>query len=79
MIGLRSPPRLRYDGRWGAGFEYDPGVAALKQTLEYCRKAFRFALLEHRSGLTPDRTILDREGFWKDILLARGEYGPSRN
>lgn len=48
-------------------------------TLDYCRKAFRFALLEHRSSLTPDQTLLDREGFWKDILLARGEYGLSRN
>jgi hypothetical protein len=48
-------------------------------TLDYCRKAFRFALLEHRSTLTPDQTILDREGFWKEILLARGEYGLSRN
>jgi hypothetical protein len=48
-------------------------------TLDYCRKAFRFSLLEHRPGLTPERTILDREVFWKNILLARGEYGLSRN
>ena len=48
-------------------------------TLEYCRKSFSFALLEHRLGQAPDKMILDREGFWKSILLARGEYGLSRN
>lgn len=48
-------------------------------TLAYCRRAFRFALLEYRPSLTPDQSILDREVFWKKILLARGDYGLSRN
>ncbi|WP_313595002.1 GIY-YIG nuclease family protein [Agrobacterium tumefaciens] len=48
-------------------------------TLEYCREAFRFSLLEHRPVLTPDSTIIDRETFWKQILLTRGEYGLNRN
>ncbi|TAL32094.1 MAG: GIY-YIG nuclease family protein [Phenylobacterium sp.] len=48
-------------------------------TLAYCRKAFRFALLEHRPHATADQAILDRETFWKNILLARGDYGLSRN
>lgn len=41
--------------------------------LEYCRKSFRFALLEYRQFQTPDETIINREGFWKQILLTRGE------
>lgn len=48
-------------------------------TLDYCRKSFRFALLEHRPTLTPDDVILAREAFWKRILLTRGEYGLNRN
>lgn len=48
-------------------------------TLEYCRKSFRFALLEYRSSATPDEVIIAREVFWKRILLSRGEYGLNRN
>jgi hypothetical protein len=48
-------------------------------TLEYCRKAFRFALLEFRPAPTPDEVILAREAFWKRILLPRGDFGLNRN
>jgi hypothetical protein len=48
-------------------------------TLEYCRKAFRFALLEFRPATTPDDVILAREAFWKRILLTRGHLGLNRN
>jgi hypothetical protein len=48
-------------------------------SLEYCRKSFRFALLESRPSLTSDVVILNREGFWKQILLSRGETGLNRN
>jgi len=48
-------------------------------TLEYSRKAFRFALLEARPAPTPDELILAREAFWKRILLTRGEHGLNRN
>jgi hypothetical protein len=42
-------------------------------TLDYCRKSFRFALLECRAGPTPDEVILAREAYWKNILGTRGE------
>ena len=48
-------------------------------SLDYCRKSFRFALLEYRSNLTPDDTIIERETFWKSVLLSRGEHGLNRN
>jgi hypothetical protein len=48
-------------------------------TLEYCRKAFRFALLEYRPSTTPDEIILSREAFWKRILITRGVHGLNRN
>ena len=47
--------------------------------LTYCRVNFRFALLEHRSALTSNEVILEREAFWKNILLSRGEGGFNRN
>ncbi len=48
-------------------------------TLDYCRKAFRFALLEYRPASTSDDVILAREDFWKRILVSRGEQGLNRN
>lgn len=48
-------------------------------TLDYCRKAFRFALLEHRPANTPEATLISRETFWKNILLTRGTHGLNRN
>jgi hypothetical protein len=47
-------------------------------SLDYCRANFRFALLEHRPERTPDEAIIQRESFWKSILLTR-EYGLNRN
>jgi hypothetical protein len=48
-------------------------------TLAYCRKAFRFALLEFRAVQTPDDVIIGREAFWKNVLLTRGDFGLNRN
>lgn len=47
-------------------------------TLDYCRKHFRFALLEHRSSRTPDEVVRAHEDFWKRILLTRGDQGLNR-
>jgi hypothetical protein len=47
--------------------------------LDYCRKAFRFALLEARPAPTPDELILEREAFWKRVLFTRGDQGLNRN
>jgi hypothetical protein len=45
----------------------------------YARTNFRFALLEHRTMRTSDEIIIDREVFWKRILLTRGPDGYNRN
>ena len=47
--------------------------------LEYCRKSFRFALLEYRPSRISDDIIEGRESYWKRILLTRGEQGLNRN
>ena len=42
-------------------------------TLDYCRKNFRFTLLEHRPGAVGKDVIEAREGHWKRILFTRRE------
>lgn len=63
----------------GHGGNVELRALASDPTLDYCRKNFRFALLEHRSHRTPDEIVLARETFWKRILLTRGEQGLNRN
>mgnify|MGYP001248208840 CR=1 FL=1 len=75
-------------GIWSRWLEYvstghggNSEMLALVTTpdLNYCRSNFRFALLEHRSFRMDDKTIIAREGFWKQLLLTRGEQGLNRN
>ena len=47
--------------------------------LNYCRANFRFALLEHRPFRASDGVIIERECFWKRLLLTRGDQGLNRN
>lgn len=42
-------------------------------TIEYCRKNFRFTLLEHRPGGVGKEVLEGREGHWKRILFTRRE------
>ncbi len=48
-------------------------------TLQYSREWFRFGLLEIRPFSTPDKVIFERESFWKNMLLTRGQYGLNKN
>lgn len=51
-----------------------------KHDLDYCRKHFRFALLEQHHARVDDQTILNRENFWKQVLDTRdSETGLNRN
>ena len=63
----------------GHGGNVELRVLVNDPSLQYCRSHFRFALLEHRPMPTPDQAILDREAFWKRILLTRGEQGLNQN
>lgn len=63
----------------GHGGNVELRALVTEPTLAYCRANFRFALLEHRSTLTDNNTIFERESFWKRILLTRGEQGLNRN
>lgn len=48
-------------------------------TLEYCRRAFRFALLETRPIGVSNELIVSRESYWKNVLFSRGRDGLNRN
>ena len=63
----------------GHGGNVELRTLATDPSLDYCRRAFRFSLLEHRSRLISDETVLVRESFWKRVLLTRGAQGLNRN
>ena len=49
-----------------------------KYKIDYCRKYFQFALLEHRQAHTSVNVIQEREQWWKNILRTR-DRGLNRN
>jgi hypothetical protein len=47
--------------------------------IEHARTHFRFALLEHRTPKTDDQVVIDREQYWKNVLLTRSDYSYNKN
>jgi len=45
---------------------------------EYAKANLRFSLLEFWSMRTPDEVVLERESYWKDVLLSR-KFGNNKN
>lgn len=43
------------------------------------RGRMRFALLEQRTMKTADEVIIEREVFWKRVLMSRGQFGYKKN
>ena len=50
-----------------------------KKGMDYARENFVISLLEYRSMKTDDKTIIDRETYWKEVLLSRGKFGYNKN
>lgn len=71
--------------RWacyvGTGHGYNDELTRViaKSGIGHARQYFRFALLEHRTMKTDDNVIIQREQYWKSVLLTRGEYGYNKN
>jgi hypothetical protein len=71
--------------RWscymGTGHGWNDELTELikKHGIDYARKNFKFALLEYRSMKTDDEKIRNRESYWKEALLSRGEFGYNKN
>ncbi|MBI4334434.1 MAG: GIY-YIG nuclease family protein [Chloroflexi bacterium] len=70
--------------RWacyaGTGHGWNDELTKLikEKGIEYARSNFVFTLLEYRSMKADDKSILEREKYWKEVLLAR-EYGYNKN
>jgi hypothetical protein len=73
------------DGIWSrlssyinTGHGWDQGLTDLLKDKEedYAIKNFKFSLLETFTFTTPDQPILDRETYWKKVLMSRdfGHY-----
>ncbi|WNG95007.1 GIY-YIG nuclease family protein [Mycobacterium sp. ITM-2016-00318] len=45
---------------------------------EYAKANLRFALLDYGPMRTPDEKVLERESYWKDVLLTR-KFGNNKN
>lgn len=50
-----------------------------EEGLDYARSHFKFTLLEYRPMRTDDLVLIEREQFWKTVLLTRGPFGYNRN
>ncbi len=45
----------------------------------YAENNFKLSLLEYRPMKTDDKEIINRESYWKEVLLSRGNYGYNKN
>ncbi|MEQ9438087.1 MAG: GIY-YIG nuclease family protein [Cyclobacteriaceae bacterium] len=63
----------------GHGFNDELTKIIAENGIEYARNYFRFCLLEYRPARTDDSIIINREGFWKEALLSRNEFGYNSN
>lgn len=63
----------------GHGYNDELVEMIKKNGIEYARKNFQFAILELRSMKTDDDTIINRESYWKEVLLTRGDFGYNKN
>jgi hypothetical protein len=50
-----------------------------QEGFEYAKSNFRICLLEYRSMKVDDKVIIEREIYWKEVLLSRGEFGYNKN
>lgn len=63
----------------GHGFNDELTRLISEKGMEYARDNFRFSLLEYRSMRIDDSTIINRESFWKEVMLSRGKFGYNKN
>jgi hypothetical protein len=63
----------------GHGFNDELTKLISENDTDYARQNFRFSLLEYRSMRIDDNVIINRESFWKEVLLTRGQFGYNKN
>lgn len=71
--------------RWscyiGTGHGWNDGLTEIisKHGFDYALKNFKVTLLEYRPMKTDDSTIIERENYWKEVLLSRDAFGYNKN
>jgi hypothetical protein len=71
--------------RWscyiGTGHGWNDELTKLikEEGFGYAKDNFRLSLLEYRSMKTDDKIIIERENYWKEVFLSRGEFGYNKN
>lgn len=63
----------------GHGHNDDFSKIIKKSGIDYARKNFVFTLLEYRPMKADDKSVIEREKFWKRALVTQGEYGYNNN
>ena len=69
-------------GRWKAYINSGHGnnVELKKISFEHIQKNFSYTILDIYKSSTNDKIIIEREGWWKEVLLSRNElYGYNKN
>ena len=71
--------------RWscyiGTGHGWNDELMKLieKEGPDYARQNFILSLLEFRPMKTDDKVLIEREAYWKEVFLSRGEFGYNKN
>jgi hypothetical protein len=71
--------------RWscyiGTGHGWNDELTKLikKEGFDYAKNNFKLSLLEYRSMKTDDKVIFERENYWKEVFLSRGNFGYNKN
>lgn len=63
----------------GHGFADELTKIISQNGIDYARRNFRFSLLEYYSMRVDDNIIINRESYWKEVLLTRGQFGYNKN
>ena len=68
-------------GRWRNYIAIGHGGNKLLKPLdfEYIKENFKYSILEIFKSSVDDETIINRESFWKEVLLTRTEFGYNDN
>lgn len=68
-------------GRWRNYIANGHGGNKLLKSLdfEYIKENFKYSILEIFKSSVDDEIIINRESFWKEVLLTRTEFGYNDN
>jgi len=62
----------------GHGWNDELTILIKANGIDYARENFQFSILEYRPMKTDDQVIIDREQYWKRVLLS-GVFGYNKN